>query len=44
MGKQQILSLLTEVSSRPGFDLMSFHHRLWLEGNVPLALQRLEIL
>jgi len=44
VGKQQILELLAEAGSRPGFDLMSFHDRLWLEGNVPLALQRLEIL
>lgn len=43
VGKQQILALLAEAGSRPGFDLMSFHDRLWLEGNVPLALQRLEI-
>jgi uncharacterized protein (DUF885 family) len=26
------------------FDLQAFHDRLWLEGNVPIALQRWELL
>ena len=27
-----------------GFSLRAFHDRLWLEGNVPIALQRWELL
>lgn len=46
IGKTQILGLLTDaVVARPDdFDLEAFHDRLWLEGNVPIALQRFELL
>ncbi|MEV7097636.1 DUF885 family protein [Amycolatopsis sp. NPDC051045] len=46
IGKLQILELLNDcVRARGGaFDLMEFHDRLWVEGNVPLALQRWELL
>ncbi|MGW5684277.1 DUF885 family protein [Nonomuraea sp. NPDC003754] len=46
IGKLQVLDLLATASRRRGeaFDLGAFHDRLWLEGNVPLALQRWELL
>jgi hypothetical protein len=46
VGKQQILALQSEVIRAQGeaFSLRDFHDRLWLEGNVPLALQRFELL
>jgi hypothetical protein len=44
VGKTQILRLLADASRRDGFSLRAFHDRLWLEGNVPLALQRWELL
>jgi hypothetical protein len=44
VGKTQILGLLADASRRGGFTLRAFHDRLWLEGNVPLALQRWELL
>ncbi len=45
-GKLQILDLLTTAAGQLGdrFDLRAFHDRLWREGNVPLALQRWELL
>ncbi|MEU6588538.1 DUF885 family protein [Streptomyces sp. NPDC046881] len=45
-GKAQVLDLLTACARREGaaFDLAAFHGRLWREGNVPLALQRWEVL
>jgi Bacterial protein of unknown function (DUF885) len=45
-GKQQILDLLADACQHFGesFDLRRFHDRLWSEGNVPLALQRWELL
>ncbi|WP_167535894.1 DUF885 family protein [Streptomyces vinaceus] len=45
-GKAQVLDLLTSCERRDGksFSLTSFHERLWREGNVPLALQRWELL
>jgi hypothetical protein len=44
-GKLQILDLLaTAGRGRTDFDLRAFHDRLWREGNVPLALQRWELL
>ncbi|MBB1159203.1 MULTISPECIES: DUF885 family protein [Amycolatopsis] len=44
-GKAQILSLLAACAHRSDrFDLRSFHERLWLEGNVPAALLRWELL
>jgi hypothetical protein len=46
IGKLQIHDLLAAAQRREGdaFDLMAFHDRLWREGNVPLALQRWELL
>jgi uncharacterized protein (DUF885 family) len=46
IGKLQILDLLATCAHRQGdaFDLKVFHDRLWREGNVPLALQRWELL
>ena len=44
IGKLQITALLADARTRPGFDLQRFHDRLWREGNVPLALQRWELL
>jgi uncharacterized protein (DUF885 family) len=45
-GKLQILDLLATATLELGteFDLRGFHDRLWREGNVPLALQRWELL
>lgn len=45
-GKLQILELLAERARDQGgdFSLQEFHDRLWLEGNVPLVLQRWELL
>jgi hypothetical protein len=44
VGKTQILALLADASRREDFSLRAFHDRLWREGNVPLALQRWELL
>ena len=46
VGKTQILRLLADAKAAAGadFDLQAFHDRLWREGNVPLALQRWELL
>jgi uncharacterized protein (DUF885 family) len=46
IGKTQILALFADTlrADRTGFDLQAFHDRLWLEGNVPLSLQRWELL
>lgn len=46
IGKLQIIDLLATSQQRRGaaFDLRTFHDRLWREGNVPLALQRWELL
>lgn len=46
IGKLQILDLLATASRHQGtrFDLQRFHDRLWREGNVPLTLQRWELL
>ena len=46
VGKRQILELQADAirAQGTGFDLRAFHDRLWREGNVPLALQRLELL
>lgn len=45
-GKQQILDLLASarIAAGDSFDLRRFHDRLWSEGNVPIALQRWELL
>ncbi|WP_069164679.1 DUF885 family protein [Nocardia altamirensis] len=46
IGKLQIQDLLATAVREHGdaFDLQEFHDRLWREGNVPLALQRWELL
>ena len=44
VGKRQVLALLADATRRDGFALDAFHDRLWREGNVPLALQRWELL
>lgn len=46
VGKQQILALQSDAIRVQGeaFSLRGFHDRLWVEGNVPLALQRFELL
>lgn len=44
VGKTQILGLLADAARRDGFSLRAFHDRLWLEGNVPISLQRWELL
>ena len=44
VGKSQILRLFADAVRAGGFDLQTFHDRLWLEGNVPIALQRWELL
>lgn len=43
-GKLQILDLIAAARLRPGFDLHALHDRLWREANVPLVLQRWEVL
>ena len=44
IGKSEIMRLFADSVRIRGaaFDLVSFHDQLWLEGNVPLALQRWE--
>jgi hypothetical protein len=46
IGKNQIVELLSAARLRDGagFDLRAFHDFVWLNGNVPLALQRWELL
>jgi hypothetical protein len=46
IGKLQIVELLAEARRRQGssFDLRAFHDFVWRNGNVPLALQRWELL
>ncbi|HLX07795.1 MAG TPA: DUF885 family protein [Thermoanaerobaculia bacterium] len=46
IGKLQIVNLLAETRRRQGqdFDLRNFHDFVWRNGNVPLALQRWELL
>lgn len=46
IGKMQTLAFLAEARIREGaaFDLKRFHDFLWLNGNVPIALQRDEYL
>lgn len=46
IGKMQTLEFLAEARIREGatFDLKRFHDYLWLNGNVPIALQRAEYL
>ena len=46
IGKLQILALLTDARLRQGdgFSLRAFHDFVWKNGNVPIALQRWELL
>ena len=46
IGKTQIMRFLAEARRQQGekFDLRTFHDFLWLNGNVPIALQRWEYL
>lgn len=46
IGKTQILAFLADARRQQGekFDLRAFHDFLWLNGNVPIALQRWEYL
>ena len=46
IGKTQIMRFLAEARRQQGekFDLQAFHDFLWLNGNVPISLQRWEYL
>jgi hypothetical protein len=45
IGKTQILALLADAAvARPELSLRELHDSLWLNGNVPIALQRWELL
>lgn len=46
VGKVQVLRLLADAArrARDGFELRAFHDALWADGNVPLAVQRLQML
>jgi uncharacterized protein (DUF885 family) len=46
VGKIQILGFLSDARTAQGesFNLRKFHDALWLNGNVPIALQRWELL
>lgn len=46
IGKLQITKLLAEARMKEGdkFDLRAFHDFVWKNGNVPIALQRWELL
>lgn len=46
IGKTQILALFADTLREQGaaFSIRRFHDRLWNEGNVPLSLQRWELL
>jgi uncharacterized protein (DUF885 family) len=46
IGKLQILKFLADARRQKGdaFDLRAFHDSLWMNGNVPIALQRWEYL
>ena len=46
IGKTQIMSFLAEARRQQGekFNLRAFHDYVWLNGNVPVALQRWEYL
>lgn len=46
IGKLQVLKFLADARLQLGerFDLRAFHDSLWLNGNVPIALQRWEML
>lgn len=46
IGKLQVLKFLADARMQMGerFDLRAFHDSLWLNGNVPISLQRWEML
>lgn len=46
IGKLQIFKFLADAKRQKGdtFNLRAFHDYLWLNGNVPIALQRWEYL
>jgi uncharacterized protein (DUF885 family) len=46
IGKLQVLKFLADARMHFGerFHLRAFHDSLWLNGNVPIALQRWEML
>jgi uncharacterized protein (DUF885 family) len=46
IGKQDILALLSDTRRKQGdsFSLQAFHDYIWINGNVPFALQRWELL
>jgi uncharacterized protein (DUF885 family) len=46
IGKLQIMEFLADARMQQGekFDLRAFHDFLWKNGNVPIALQRWELL
>ena len=46
VGKSQLLALVADAvrTGGPGLDLRALHDRIWVNGNVPIALQRWEIL
>lgn len=46
IGKLQIMSLLADIKTKQGnrFSLRNFHDYVWRNGNVPLSLQRWELL
>ena len=46
IGKTQIIKFYSDAieKSRDGFKIQGFHDYLWLNGNVPISLQRLEYL
>lgn len=46
IGKTQIMAFLADTARAQGddFSLREFHDSLWLNGNVPIALQRYELL
>jgi len=46
IGKLQVMKFLADARMQLGerFDLREFHDSLWLNGNVPISLQRWEML
>ncbi|GLX97275.1 hypothetical protein Hesp01_52250 [Herbidospora sp. NBRC 101105] len=46
VGKVQVTRLLADAArrDRDGFDLRAFHDALWSDGNIPLSVQRLQLL
>ena len=46
IGKLQIMGMLADAKAKQGngFSLQNFHDFVWRNGNVPLSLQRWELL